>query len=306
MIGKKLRILLAEESLGEAASGLRALYPEEQDGLELTHVSSVSTLVATLEIVNPEIIFLDLALAHPDALDTVRRVHRSAPAVPLIILADASEKDCAIRSLSQGTQDYLLKGFIDSRTLERVLRAALEHNTVEGLADLLRDPLTGLYTRDGFLTLGEHAMETAKSRASTLVLVCMTIENLAALHQGFGPRAVESSLCEVAKLLAASFRRTDIVARLGDSQFAALAVDAAEPSAPVLRQRLEKRIVMLNRGMGPWGPLQLRMSARFWSPEEAIVFSDFLDRIEAELRFPAVPSNAELATHQATNLAKER
>ena len=70
---------------------------------------------------------LKWALAHPDALDTVRRVHRSAPAVPLIILADASEKDCAIRSLSQGTQDYLLKGFIDSRTLERVLRAALEH-----------------------------------------------------------------------------------------------------------------------------------------------------------------------------------
>src|SRR5690349_12130054 len=109
MIGKKLRILLAEESPGEAASGLRALYREGQDGLELTHVSSVSTLLATLEIVNPEIIFLDLALAHSDALDTVRRVHRSAPAVPLIILADASEKDCAIRCLSQGTQDYLLK-----------------------------------------------------------------------------------------------------------------------------------------------------------------------------------------------------
>ena len=306
MIGKKLRILLAEGSPGEAACGLRALYAEGQDGLELTHVSSVSTLVATLEIVNPEIIFLDLALAHPDALETVRRVHRSAPAVPLIILADASEKDCAIRSLSQGTQDYLLKGFIDSRTLERVLRAALERNTVEGLADLLRDSLTGLYTRDGFLTLGEYAMETAKSRASTLVLLCMTIENLATLHQGFGPSAVESSLCEVAKLLAASFRRTDIVARLGESQFAALAVDAAEPSAPVLRQRLEKRIAMLNRDMRPWGPLQLRMSARFWSPEEAIVFSDFLDSVETELRFPAVPSNAELATHQAIELAKER
>jgi len=306
MVERKLRILLAEGSPGEAASGLRVLYPEGQDGLELTQVSSVSTLVATLEIVNPEIIFLDLALARPDALDTVRRVHRSAPAVPLIILADANEKECAIRSLSQGTQDYLLKGSIDSRTLERVLRAALEHNTVEGLADLLRDPLTGLYTRDGFLTLGEHAMETAKSRASTLVLLCMTIKNLAPLREGFGPSAVESSLCEVAKLLAASFRRTDILARLGESQFAALAVDAAEPSAPVLRQRLEKRIVMLNRDIGPRGPLELCMSARFWSPEEAIVFSDFLDSVETELLFPPVPSNKELATHQAINLAKER
>src|SRR5258708_8729770 len=215
MIPKKLRILLAEGNPGETARALRKLYPEEQDGLELTNVSSISTLTATLEIVNPEIIFLDLALAQPDALDTVRRVHRSAPAVPLIILADTNEKECAVKSLNQGTHDYLLKGFIDSPTLERVLRGPLQHNTVEGLADLLRDPLTGLYARDGFLTLGERAMDKARNRASTLVLLCMRIENLASVHGSFGPSAVENSLCELAKLLAASFRGTDIVARLG-------------------------------------------------------------------------------------------
>ncbi len=182
----KLRILLAEGNPGEAASALRMLYPEGQDGLELTNVSSVSTLIATLEIVNPEVIFLDLALAHSDPLDAVRRVHRSASAVPLIVLADASDKDCAARSLSQGALNYLIKGFIDTRTLERVLRAALERNTLEGLADLLRDSLTGLYIREGFLTLGERAMETAKRSESTLVLLCMSIENLAALRAGYG------------------------------------------------------------------------------------------------------------------------
>ncbi len=303
---KKLRILLAEGNPSETASALRGLYPEGQGGLELTNVSSVSTLIATLEIVNPEVIFLDLSLAHPDPLDGVRRVHRSAPAVPLIVLADGSDKICAARSLSQGALDYLLKGFIDSRTLERVLRAALEHNTLEGLADLLRDSLTGLYIRDGFLTLGERAMETAKKRESTLVLLCMKIENLAALRAGHGPNAVERSLRAVATQIAANFRRTDIVARLGESQFAALAVDAAEPSAAVLRQRLEKRIAMLTRDIGPWGPLELRMSARFWSPKEATTFSEFLDSVEAELRFPAVPSAGETAPRKKVNAARER
>lgn len=50
--------------------------------------------------------------------------------------------------------DYVLKGFMDARTLNRVLRRALERNTFEGLADLLRDPVTGLYNREGLLTLG--------------------------------------------------------------------------------------------------------------------------------------------------------
>src|ERR1700675_1539017 len=216
MSEKKLRILLAEKLPGETASALREFYPDAQGRLELTNVHTVSTLSAALEIVDPEIIFLDLSLALSDPLETVRHVHRSAPQVPLIVLADGSAKDCAVRCLRQGALDYLLKGFIDSRTLERVLRAALEHNTLGGLADLLRDSLTGLYIRDGFLTLGERAMETAKSRESTLVLLCMRIENLAAIRAGFGPSAAESSLCEVATLLVSSFRRTDIVARLGE------------------------------------------------------------------------------------------
>ena len=302
---KKLRILVAEGNPGEIAPALRSLYPEAQDSLDLTVVSGVSILIATLDIVNPEVIFLDLALTHPAPMDAVRRVQRSAPAVPLIVVAGASDKDCAVNSLSHGAQDYLLKGFIDSRTLERVLRAALERNTLEGLADLLRDPLTGLYTRDGFLTLGARAMEMAKNRGSTLVLLCLRIENLEAVRTGYGPSAVESSLSEVAKVLAGSFRRTDILARLGESQFAALAVDAVEPSAPVLRQRLEKRIEMLDRDIGPWGPLELRMSARFWSAKDAIVFSEFLDSVESELRIPQAASLEEAALRQAVSAAEE-
>jgi diguanylate cyclase (GGDEF)-like protein len=306
MSEKKLRILLAEGPPGEIAASLLALYPEGQDGLELTNVSSVSTLIATLEIANPEVILLDLALAQPDPPDAVRRVHRSAPAAPLIVLADPGDKNCAVRCLGQGALDYLLKGFIDPRTLERALRPALERNTLDGLADLLRDSLTGLYIREGFLTLGERAMETARSRESTLVLLCIRIENLEALREGFGPSAVESSLREVAKLIGSCFRGTDIVACLGDSQFAALAVDAVEPSAPVLCQRLEKRIAMLNRDIGPWGPLELRMSARFWSAKETISFSQLLDIVEEGLRSSTAPLAEEMSFRKTVNAAEKR
>ena len=306
MSKKQLRILLAEGDPAETTASLRELYPESQDGLELTIVSTISTLIGTLEIVNPEVIFIDLSLAHPDALEMVRRVHRSAPEVPLIVLVDGKDKDCAAQCLSQGALDYLLKGFIDTRTFERVLRGALEHNTLDGLANLLRDSLTGLYIRDGFLTLGTRAMETAKRRENTLVLLCMRIENLAELRAGYGSIAVESSLREVAALLVGGFRGTDIVARLGESQFAALAVDAAEPSAPVLRQRVEKRIAMFNRDRGAWGPLELRMSARFWSPKEDIPFSEFLDSVEAELRLPPLQCAEETVSREKIAAAEKR
>jgi hypothetical protein len=56
-----------------------------------------------------------------------------------MVFGDLADKSYAARSLSEGAIDYLLKGFMDTRTLERVLRTALERNTLEGLADLLRD-----------------------------------------------------------------------------------------------------------------------------------------------------------------------
>jgi diguanylate cyclase (GGDEF)-like protein len=194
------------------------------------------------------------------------------------------EKSLAVRSLRRGALDYLLKGHIDGNALDRVVRVALERNTLEGLADLLRDPLTGLYTRDGFLTLGEHAMDTAGLKKSTLVLFCMRIENLSAIRAKFSSSAAESSLREIGALLAGSFRRTDIVARLGESQFAALAIDAVEPSGAVLCQRLERRIAALNRDIGPWGPLELRMNVGFWNAKDTSTLPELLDTVEAGLR----------------------
>src|SRR5262245_22352814 len=175
---QKLRVLVAEGAPGKAASALRELFPAEQGGIELTEVSGVSTLMASLKLVSPEVILLDLALANPDALGTVRLIHRAKPQVPLVVIGDSAEKEIALASLREGAADYFLRDYMDPRTVERVLRGALERNTLQARADLLRDPLTGLYIRDGFLTLGSHIMETAKERNGNLVLLCVRLENL--------------------------------------------------------------------------------------------------------------------------------
>ena len=150
MTQRRLRLLLAEGNSGEAAAALHALYSENNPGLDLTVVSTVATLLATIKVVDPEVILLDLSLNLREPMDAVHLVHRTAPGVPLVVFADPAEKAQAIHSLTEGAIDFILKGQIDEPTLERVLRAALERNTLAGLTDLLRDQVTGLYSRDGF------------------------------------------------------------------------------------------------------------------------------------------------------------
>ena len=284
MTGKRFRVLLAESAPSEAAEALRVLYPGPDSSLELSIVSTIPTLVATIELAAPESIFFDLSLGKPDPLEAVRRVHRAAPGIPLIVFADIADKSYAARSISEGAIDYLLKGFMDTRTMERVLRTALERNTLEGLADLLRDQLTGLYNREGFITLGTRAMETAMRSGGTLVLLCALIENYPSLQEELGSSGSEQAVRETAELVGTCFRRSDYIARLGEAQFAALAVDAAEPSAPVLRQRVESRLAIHNQNRQPWGPLALRLSVGYWGANDTRTFPEFLDSVESELR----------------------
>jgi two-component system cell cycle response regulator len=284
MTERNLRILLAEGPSGEAAATLRELFPDNENRLDLTMVPTVSTLLPTIQVVNPEIILLDLALARPEPLEVVRRVHRSAPDVALIVLADAADKETAAQCLEEGALDYLLKGFMDPQSVDRALRVAFKHNTVAGLVDLLRDPQTGLHIREGLLALGAHAIKAANRKHGTLVLLCIRIDDLEWQRAQFGSGAAESSLRAVAGMLKSNFRRTDFIARIGESQFAALAADAVEPSGPALRERLEKRIAALKGGAGSGGPLELRISVGFWSSSRTDGFSEFLDSVEAGLR----------------------
>lgn len=299
MTGKKFRVLLAESVPGEATDSLRALYPEPENQLELTTVSTLPTLLATIELAAPEVILFDLSLGRPDPLDAVRRVHRAAPGIPLTVFADVADKSYASRSMSEGAIDYLLKGFMDPRTIERVLRTALERNTLEGLADLLRDQLTGLYNRDGFVTLGTRSMETAMRSGGTLVLLCALIENYASLLEETGSRGCEQAVRETADLIAGCFRRSDFIARLGEAQFAALAVDAAEPSAQILRQRVESRLGVFNQNRQPWGPVALRLGVGYWGANDSRSYAEFLDAVEAELRLPLAALNRPSYSHES-------
>jgi diguanylate cyclase (GGDEF)-like protein len=293
MSQKKLRVLLAEAGFSEAAAALRDLHPEREGRMELTIVSTVSTLLPTIKVVDPEVILLDLSLSLREPFDAVHLVHRTAPGVPLIVIADPESKDQAAQTLTQGAMEYLLKGFIDRRSLDRALRTALERNTLHGLTYLMRDPVTSLYTRDGVLTVGSRRVDEGRNNNGSLILICVLFENLQTLREGFGPGAADHAICDVAALLKGSCRRSDVVARLGEAQFAVLGVDAIAPSAEIMRVRLEQRLLVHNRTRSPWGPIELRTSIGSWSPTDTRSFAQFLDAVESHLRVAPVEAQTE-------------
>lgn len=277
--GGKLRVLVAETYPGEVFDALNAMPLIDMPSLEITSVSTASTLLPTIQLVNPEVVFVDLAL-HPSApLDLVRGVHRTLPNIPLIILAGSADKENAHHCLQEGATDYLLKGQADRCAVERVLRGALERNTVNGLTDLLRDPLTRLYNLDGFSALASRALQSAEKSVGRMILLTAEIENLDDLAREFGPSIAEQAVRDIAALLSKSFRRTDVVARLAEGRFAVLALDALEPTGAIMRQRVERHLLALNRSRAPWGDIALKLATVFWSAGTGRPFHSLLQML---------------------------
>jgi diguanylate cyclase (GGDEF)-like protein/PAS domain S-box-containing protein len=76
-------------------------------------------------------ILLDLRLPDGHGIETFDKVQAAAPDVPILILADNATEDVARHAVLKGAQDYLPPDRLDSYSLARALRSAIERKTVE-------------------------------------------------------------------------------------------------------------------------------------------------------------------------------
>jgi diguanylate cyclase (GGDEF)-like protein/PAS domain S-box-containing protein len=126
-----MSLLLVEDNPGDARL-LREMFREQgAAGIEMTNVVSMSHAEAHLAKHAVDIILLDLGLPDVQGLGAIRRAHAAAPRIPLVVLTGTDDELLAGQSLQEGAQDYLIKGQIDSRSLGRSLRYAVERKNME-------------------------------------------------------------------------------------------------------------------------------------------------------------------------------
>jgi two-component sensor histidine kinase len=126
MTENPLRILLVEDNPGDVRL-LQEMFSNEKPGsYELTHFPRLGLALNHLAKGGVDIVLLDLGLPDENGIDTVRRVRKLAPQVPLIVLTGRDDDAAVAESMHEGAQDYLVKGQIEQRALPRALRHAIE------------------------------------------------------------------------------------------------------------------------------------------------------------------------------------
>ncbi len=125
------RILLVEDNPGDARLLREMLNEEGAYRTELTLVGCMEDAESYLTNHEIDIILLDLGLPDAEGLDALRRIRAAAPRVSVVVLTGRDEESLSGQALQEGAQDYLIKGQIDSRSLLRALRYAIERKTME-------------------------------------------------------------------------------------------------------------------------------------------------------------------------------
>jgi diguanylate cyclase (GGDEF)-like protein len=118
------------------------------------------------------------------------------------------------------------------------------------LADLAaRDPLTRVLNRNGLADA--VARHWGNRRAQPITLLQVDIDHFKRINDTHGHAAGDRMLREVARVLSASVRRGDFVARVGGEEFLVGFVGDSDEQALALAERLRHNVSLLHLGAGP-------------------------------------------------------
>jgi diguanylate cyclase (GGDEF)-like protein/PAS domain S-box-containing protein len=126
-----MKILLVEDSVGDARLLREMLSEAHTHPTDLTHVASMQEAEGHLVSESFDLILLDLGLPDAQGAAAILRARKAAPDVPLVVLTGYDDAALASVALKHGAQDYLIKGEIETRGLIRALRYAVERKTMQ-------------------------------------------------------------------------------------------------------------------------------------------------------------------------------
>lgn len=172
-------------------------------------------------------VLLDLTLPDCEGFETVRITTTEAPDAAIIVLTSTDDDELATRAIRQGAQDFITKGHVAVSSLARCIRFAIErHRHVLELRDAaLRDDLTGLLNRRGFMVLAWHQLKVATRTKRPMTMLFFDVDGMKQINDSLGHHHGDAALVKVANVLGTRFRDCDIVGRVGGDEFCALLVD---------------------------------------------------------------------------------
>jgi diguanylate cyclase (GGDEF)-like protein/PAS domain S-box-containing protein len=125
-------------------------------------------------------------------------------------------------------------------------RLAIERELEELSARLLQlsrgDELTGFQNRRGLLAAGTRLLQFADREGAPVHALFVDVSNVQELNERHGHQAGDAALQAVARALSVTFRKGDVLARIGGTQFLGLTIHMAPSDCAAVTSRIHDHL----------------------------------------------------------------
>ena len=164
-----------------------------------------------------------------------------------------------------------------------VLLARMINSLEKQLRDTsLTDELTGIHNRRGFYLLGEQALRDARRSANPATLLFFDVDGLKRANDTLGHDVGSQLLCDIATLLHANFRDSDIVGRLGGDEFAVLTHGPQNDMSSALQRLKEATKTAKKAGNRPY-TISFSVGKVMVEPQNSESLDELLARADAAM-----------------------
>ena len=167
-----------------------------------------------------EACLLDYQLGDRNGLELIHEAVARGCFTPIIFLTAETAEHVDMEAMNAGALDYLVKGEITPRMVERSLRYALKLSETLGALRRMatRDELTGLLNRREFERILMEEDERVRRFKIALSLVMVDIDHFKAVNDTHGHTVGDIVLREVARRVAGEVRTVDRAVRFGGEE----------------------------------------------------------------------------------------
>ncbi|MBI4682594.1 MAG: PAS domain S-box protein [Nitrospirae bacterium] len=170
------------------------------------------------------------------------------------------------------------KDYIQSTWIDITGRKMMEDQLREAA---ITDDLTGLLNRRGFFAFSGQQCKLADRNKKPMSLLYLDIDGLKTINDELGHKAGDNALIDAADILKRSFRKSDIIGRIGGDEFAVLLTEPSESDIEnVVVAHLRKKLKEFNIQGGRNYELLLSMGIAHYDPDRPCSIDEILIRAD--------------------------
>jgi PleD family two-component response regulator len=243
--------------------------------VETMGASTCQEVAATLHREPVDVILLNPNLNDCRGAATFRRVQAWAPAIPIILLVDAGDRDLAVQLVREGAQDFALKKQLDCAPLAHSIRTAMERQRllVATRSATMVDALTGMLNRGAFFSFAERDCRLAERLSRRLLLIVAEPKDLPATAEPRGEDRRDLALVEASDVLRDLAGSSGLLARLEETRFVLTLFDSDVESVETAWARIHSEAAERRIAIG----------AAIFEPDRPVALEVLLDRADQDL-----------------------